>query len=185
MNVSDLFPKTIPTRLSNGVRARADGKGDLWGLLHRTELDNENHKFYMNDFDGLIGQLGFVVNGQERMFCEYCIADSKPHMPSKKQFATVALFDRKKSVNALDVSAVSRAYYCDVCRKLGQAQVRPPKFFYVIGLKSPWEMSEVCITTEQITSTSIVHDGDWMQFWRASGLIELRELLNQSLWLAQ
>lgn len=162
-------------RLSNGVRARADGKGDLWALKHR----DLGASYYMNDFDGLIGQLGFVINGQERSFAEYCIGRDKPGMASQKRFAVVACFDRKNSPNALKThyATLSRAFYCYVCQALGAVQPQPPRFFYVIGHSSPWQVSEVSIDSQEIISTDQLVDGDWMSFWNRFGLNKLRSSL--------
>ena len=164
-------------RDANGVRLRMDGKGDGWAQAHRDEL---GQTFNMSDMDGLVGLVGFAANTGDRLFMEYVPDNYANKGKTIRRFAVVALFDRKSSREfALsDSNAVSLAFYLDLCRRLGQTQAKPPKFFLIIGRQEPpWEMVELDITTGQVVSEFTLQQGRWKVFWQAVGLVALRNEL--------
>jgi len=166
-------------RNGNGVRIRADGKGDGWANAHRHELPE---RFHFNDFDGLIGKLTFAQNGQDTLFAEYVCDSYKNRDKTIRQFGYVALFDRKRSDFAANNSVLSTAVYLDACRKLSFGQPFPCRFFYVIGPNDgPWILSEKDINTGDTLADSNLCDGEWEQLWMALGLTASRNALEK--WL--
>lgn len=165
------------TKYVNGVKARADGQGELWANEHRAELGAQ---FNMNDIDGLIGLVGFAANTGNRLFVEY-VPDGtfQDRFKSVRGFAVVALFDRKLSVEAAFGTSyrVSQAFYLYLCRSLSEHQPKPPKFFYVIGSRAPYTLIELDITTGDEIKRYYLEDNRWKDIWEATGLVELRKLL--------
>ena len=82
-----------PRRDSRGVRIRADGKGDGWARAHR----QLGATFNMTDFDGLMGLVAFAANTGEKLFMEYVPDNYRNRLNLIRQFAIVAMFDRKAS----------------------------------------------------------------------------------------
>jgi hypothetical protein len=161
-------------RDANGVRIRADGKGDGWAQAHRDEL---GPTYNMSDLDGYVGLVGFAGNTGDRLFMEYVPDNYANKGKTVRRFATVALFDRKASRDYAfsEANAVSLAFYLDLCRRLGETQPKPPKFFFIIGRQAtPWELVELDIQTGQIISEFTLQQGRWRVFWEAVGLVALR-----------
>lgn len=166
-------------RDSSGVRVRADGKGDAWAKAHRDQL---GATFNMNDVDGLIGLVAFAANTGDRLFMEYVPDNYANRQSMVRQFATVALFDRKTSRDyALGESnRVALAWYLDLCRRLGQTQPKPPKFFLIIGRDTPpWQMIELDIETGAVISEHALTAHKWQQVWEQVGLAALRNELRR------
>ena len=165
-------------RLENGVRARADGKGDPWSEAHRRELGSEYH---MQDVDCLFGLTVFGHNTAERLFLEYA-PDSWVNRVSKiRRFGVVALFDRKRSDGWAfsDANTLSTAFYLEICRRLGSEQPIAPRFFYVVGGDTPpWTLYELSITTGEQVGEPVVID-DWRKVWRALGLEDARRVVTE------
>jgi len=165
-------------RDEEGVRLRADGKGDGWALAHR----KLGATFNMTDFDGLMGIVSFAANTGERLFLEY-VPDNYSHRVNViRQFAAVAMFDRKSTREYAfsDENRVSLAWHLDHCRKLGQTQPKPPKFFFVIGRdEPPWELVEVDIETGDVVSEMSLSAMNWRALWERAGLVALRNELRQ------
>jgi hypothetical protein len=167
-------------RSSNGVKLRADGGGDGWANTHRLQLGNQ---FLMSDIDCLFGGLVFGQNTGERLFMEYAPDNWANRTKRIRQFAMVAMFDRKKT-EAAALSAhntLATAFYLWLARVHGASQPKPPRFFYVIGGDSPpWDMIEVDIHTGD-TATDIIrlNSVDWPTMWAALGLTDLRNELKQ------
>lgn len=163
-------------RLNNGVKARGDGGGDSWANEHRVELGRDS---YLADFDGYIGQVAFAGNTGNRLFLEYAVRGTK----GRKEFAIVALFDRKASVEIAKRAkgSLSTDLYLWVCRMLALHQSHPPKFFYVCGGNSaPWTMIELDIETGEEIGTRQVEKPRWKEVWDAFGLTGLRNLIVKS-----
>jgi len=164
----------LEERDTNGVRVRHDGKGDGWAKAHRSQL---GPTFNMNDVDGLIGLVGFAANTGDRFFIEYVPDDYSNRLNMIRQFATVALFDRKTSRDYAfgDANRVSLSWYLDLCRRLGQTQPKPPKFFLVIGRDAPpWNLIELDINTGKEVSDHVLPAMNWRQVWQQVGLAALR-----------
>jgi len=166
-------------RDGNGVRRRVDGQGDGWAKAHR---DGLGATFNMNDVDGLIGMVGFAANTGDRLFMEYVPNNYANRARLIRSFATVGLFDRKSSRDyALSQSnRVALSWYLDLCRRLGQTQPIPPKFFLVIGRdQPPWEMIELDIRTGDIAAEHTLTDMNWKEIWQQAGLVALRNELRR------
>ena len=172
-----LFPDA-PLLGHTGVKVRKDGKGDAWALAHR---DGLGRGFYMSDVDGIVGMMGFAANTGERLFIEYKFVGEYSSSVIK-QFATVAVFDRKwsRELAFAEGNQVSTAWYLDLCRRLGKTQSKPPRFFFVIGQdRPPWTMIELDIETGDVRQEEVLDGMNWKVVWRAVGLSSLREQLRQ------
>src|SRR5262245_58929359 len=130
----------LPFWFNEQTKPRFDGKGDAWANMHRAKL---GHGYHMQDQDVNFGFQAFAVNSAEKFFAEYVPDDFRNYGKAIREFRTVALFDRKLSIEAIDsqMNAVSRAFYLWLCRTLGRYQAVEPKFFYIIGdQQPPWKM---------------------------------------------
>lgn len=171
---------TLRVTNGNGVRIRQDDQGDVWAKEHRDELGNQ---FYMEDLDGFIGTFGFARNGQDTLFAEYQPDGYTNRLKEIRRFALVALFDRKQTRDTAlnDKSILTRAFYLWQCRVHAQAQPIAPKFFYVIGKQSPWNLIELDINTAQVIHQYKLERGNWVEIWNLSGLVAARRELEK--WL--
>lgn len=167
-------------RLDNGVRKRADGKGDGWANAHRDVLGT---KFLMQDVDGYFGFLVYGDNTGERLFLEYVPDDYANRTKPVRSFAIVAMFDRKTTMDAAtsEENALSRAFYLWLCRTIGRAQPaeKQPRFYFVVGgQQPPWDMLELDILTgERIGDIVHLANADWPHIWETLGLAPLRRSL--------
>lgn len=172
-------------RLSNGVRARADGMGDAWANQHRIQLPTSH---YFQDIDAMFGAAFFGKNTAEQLFVEYEPNHFKHKESWVRDFGAVAFFDRKTSRNAAyaDKNNVSVAWYLWLCRTVGRYQPIPPKFFFVFGdANPPWEMLEIDIETGRSTGVSVQLgiDHSWSELWKQLGLTDIRNTLRD--WVGQ
>jgi hypothetical protein len=167
-------------RLDNGVRVRRDGQGDAWANTHREGLGN---KFYLQDIDALFGMEVFGANTGDRLFIEYEPDNYENRFNAIREFALVAMFDRKATLAGAmhPGSKVSRDLYLWLCRTIGLAQPIAPKFFLVIGeSEPPWQMIEIDINTGRKLGEPSEVDGDnFRQVWNQLGLAELRSQLRR------
>lgn len=166
-------------RNGNGVKTRRDGRGDAWAAAHRDELGS---RFLMQDVDASFGALVFGHNTGEKLFLEYVPDDYQNRTKATRDFAVVAMFDRKNSEAAAFANSnlVSRAFYLWQCRVFGTIQPIPPRFYYVIGNQQPpWRMVEIDILSSKQIATASVSVGDWTTVWSSLGLIKLRNELVQ------
>lgn len=176
MDQPDLFDLE---RLANGVRARADGRGDGWANAHREQLWPDA---YMQDLDGYFGLLTFAGNAGDRLFLEY-VPDRDRAPDQAREFAVVAVFDRKRSRHAAFAprSALSRGFYAWLCRVIGTRQPVRPRFFYVTGAeRPPWILHEVDVETEEPTGAPALirsTETDWKSVWCGVGLRDARDVL--------
>lgn len=136
-------------RLENGVKQRMDGGGDSFGNAHREALGNWA---YMQDFDSIFGFEAFAKNTSDLLFTEYEPDQYKNSGNLIRNFATIALFDRKKHFNlaerALQCSRpVLTAYYLHQCRLNASVQPIPPRFFFCVDIDEGWQLLEVDINT--------------------------------------
>jgi len=167
----------------NGVKIRADGKGDAWARAHR----NMGQCFNMHDVDGLIGIHAFAQNTGERLFIEYVPDHYKNRHSCIRKFAMVAMFDRKKTLNLAMIrdsnnkldNTLGTAFYLWLCRTCASNQPIPPRFFFVGGGdEPPWGMQELNIyTAEKIGNIIPIEDATgkgWRAIWDAIGLVTLR-----------
>lgn len=165
-------------RLLNGSKARWDGKGDAWANAHRAELGSG---CFMQDVDACFGTMVFGQNTGERLFLEYVPDDYVNRTKTIRDFAIVAFFDRKASIEAAyaNKNLVSRALYVWLCRVLSQYQPIAPRFFYVVGGQiPPWRMIEIDILSDEKTEHPPIEKvTDWKRLWAALGLSELRDAL--------
>lgn len=167
-------------RFANGVLARSDGAGDGWAGEHRRALPAQ---CLMQDLDAVAGVLTFGTNGVDRLFAEY-VPDDYAHRNSLvRKFGVVALFDRKTTVQACEVSAVSTAFYLHMARTLSAGQPVPVRFFFVVGQQAPWQLVEVNVETAERMETTELAGGSWEATWRCLGLVEARKTLQA--WLGQ
>lgn len=174
----DMYDGESLDRHENGVRVRRDGQGDLWSNEHREELGNA---FYLNDFDAVMGYMAFAKTGAGETFAEY-VPDAYANKGKVfRRFATVAIFDRKKSMASVRgiLNTVQLAYYLDICRLLADKQPIAPKFFFVVGEAAPWEMVEVDVWTGELGRTWCFGKSEWKQVWNAAGLSEMRRELRR------
>lgn len=168
------------------VKPRYDGKGDGWANAHR----DLGPTFNMNDADALMGVVSFAWNTGERLFIEDVPDNYINRYSSIREFAYVALFDRKTNLDfALsNENAVSRAMYLHLCRIISAYQPLPPRFFFVIGGQCPpWEMHEIAIDSSEPKGDAIIlpcRDGSiWRSVWETCGLKSLRDELRK--WIDQ
>jgi hypothetical protein len=98
----------------------------------------------------------------------------------------VAVFDRKATEYAALSSKFSLrlAFQLWVCRMFASRQPVPPKFFFVIGNRPPWDMIGVDIETgkESDETTEIQNASDWRRAWNQLGLASIRRELDA--WVA-
>jgi hypothetical protein len=179
--MSGLFDDGL--KFGNGVKRRADGKGDAWANAHRDAL---GPGFPMNDVDGCFGFVAFGSNTGDRMFIEYVPDDYVNRFNVIREHAVIALFDRKATEELAfsDNNCVSLSLYLYQCRAFSAAQALPCRFFFCIGgQKPPWRMVEVNIETgERINGPDIIlKSANWRCIWDALGLIELRSNLRRFL----
>jgi hypothetical protein len=162
-------------RDADGVRVRRDGGGDPWAKEHRTAL---GRTFNMNDFDAFMGHLSFAKNATDELFAEYVPDRFENNGELIRGFATIALFDRKKSEQATLSSSVSTAYYLWMCRVISKAQPFPPMFFFVVGHSNSYELIRLDIWSAQETGRfSLSAGSNWRAIWEQAGLIALRQRL--------
>ena len=168
----------LEQRDSNGVRVRVDGKGDAWAQAHR-QLGGT---FNMTDFDAVMGVQAFAANTGERLFLEYVPDNYENRLNMIREYASVAMFDRKASREyafSRD-NRVSLSWHLDHCRKLAQTQPVAPKFFLVIGRdQPPWQLIELDITTGEIVAEHTLTNMDWKTVWQQAGLTDLRNELRR------
>lgn len=165
-----------PDYLNNGARARIDGGGDAWADEHRHGL---GMSFLMSDLDAIFGTVVFGQNTGDRLFIEYVPDDYVNRFKAVREFGLVAMFDRKRSINAAfdQRNKLSTAVYLWICRKLGSGQAKRPKFFFVIGDQvPPWQMVEIDIMNGEPTGVeaTITNREDWVSIWEHLGLASLR-----------
>lgn len=140
----------------------------------------------MGDIDGFSGLTVWASESEDALFSEYVVATHAGDA-TIQSFATVAFFDRKMSIGAIEGrpgAPLSLAYQLDMLVKLGAAQARMPRFFYVLGEAIPWTLIEVDIQSRQ-RAKPIQLFGDawhWRQTWAQLGLVALRDDLAR--WLA-
>ncbi len=160
------------------TKKRVDKKGDTWALAHR-KLPG---KHYMHDIDGLFGMAVFGQDGEERLFAEYVPDRYENNGNVIRDFALIAMFDRKATKEAAQKDHLGRAFYTWLCRTTGENQPTKPRFFYVIGNREPpWRMVEIDITTgRKINKTVKLTDTeDWNPIWEALGLARLQRELKR------
>lgn len=169
-------------RNSNGVKVRKDGRGDAWANAHRIALGNE---YLMQDVDICFGITVFGHNTAEKLFLEFEPDDYKHRTSAVRDFAIVALMDRKSSIEAAFApnNRLSRHFYCWLCRVFTQYQGIAPRFFFAIGgQEPPWRIVEVDVLTDETTEAgTITRVNDWAPLWKALNLIDLRNQLRK--WL--
>jgi hypothetical protein len=166
-------------RQDNGVRARHDGLGDPWADQHRKALGK---KFYLQDIDGYFGFVAFCGNTGDKLFMEHQPDDYANKDNSAREFAVVALFDRKQTEHAVTESRLSSNFYRWLCRSLQQRQPVGPRFFYVVGGSAPpWTMLEMNVTDGREIGRHTLNSMNWREIWETTGLAEERRLLRQ--WL--
>ena len=159
-----------------GVRIRRDGRGDAWAMGHRSLGPTYN----MHDIDALFGCHIFGANTGERLFLEYVPDDYKNREKTLREFAAVAMFDRKTTETAAfsDDNILSIAFYHWQCRCYAKQQPIPPRFFLVIGGQiPPWTMIELDIFTDgcnRIGNPVTVDGQRFKEVWDAIGLSSLR-----------
>ena len=165
-------------RHENHVRKRRDGKGDAWSNAHRINLGNH---FLMHDQDASFGCLVFGSNTGDKLFLEYEPDNYKNRQSDIRQFAMVALFDRKATERAAfcQNNALSRAFYLWQCRAFAQGQPKPPRFFIVVGRQTPpWTMIELDIGTGARVGEPVEVDASrFKDVWESLGLTALRREL--------
>lgn len=179
----DLFSEPVSERHDNGSRRRRDGAGDSWANEHRIEL---GRTYYLNDFDAFMGNIAFAKTGAEELFAEYVPDHYRNKGKVIRRFATVALFDRKKSMASVHgiINDVQLAYYLDLCRVIGQTQPYQPRFFFVVGQESPWQMVEVSTENGELSKTIHTYGkGEWNRVWEIAGLKAMRDRLRK--WVEQ
>ena len=169
MSQIDMFKRN-----DQGVKIRSDGNGDQWANQHRDELGS---KFYIQDVDGLFGMCSFAQNSGERLFMEYVPDHYRNKSKIIREFAVIAIFDRKQSKHAIQVSDLSTAFYLHQARLYGRVQPIMPKFFFVVGTESPWTLIELNITTGETISECVLDDGEWLSVWKTLKLTDMRDLL--------
>ena len=172
-------------RNGNGVKNRFDGGGDSWAADHRTHLPHTN---YLADMDAFMGLAAFGRNGGDTLFLEYTPDDYQNRGKLIREFGLVAVFDRKKNLAAVGSSGsvLSTGFYLDLCRTYAASQPVAPRFFYVIGQESPYEMVEVCINTGDVVgSTVLMRDQSrgWSDAWAKLGLTDAHRQITK--WLKQ
>jgi hypothetical protein len=169
--------------MQNGVKRRHDGLGDAWANEHRSKLGS---KALMNDIDGICGTISIKAiveqHTENSIFIEY-EPDHRKNIGSKvRNFGIVALFDRKKSTSAALSSnnTLSLSIYLHICRVFRKNQDGiAPKFFFVIGDKSPpWKLIEIDIDTGEKVGKSVVID-KWTVTWNKIGLFGIRKKLQR------
>lgn len=167
-------------RLGNGVRIRRDGRGDAWANQHRSALGN---RFYLQDIDALFGMEVFGANTGDRLFIEYEPDNYVNRLNAVREFALVAMFDRKATLQAARShdGIVSRGVYLYMCRGLSILQPHAAMFFVVIGRnRPPWQMIEIDIYTGEEQSEPVLVDGEnFKRVWQQLGLTELRRQLRE------
>lgn len=165
-------------RHENHVRIRRDGHGDAWANAHRTSLSN---KYFLHDIDAVFGLEVFGANTGDRLFLEYEPDHYNNREKSIREFAAIALFDRKASKAAAfsPSNRLSLGLYLWQCRSYAKSQPIAPRFFFVIGQdKPPWLMIEIDIqTAEPIGHEVSVDSARFSAVWDALGLTELRNHL--------
>jgi len=165
-------------RDASGVRIRADGKGDSWAQDHR----QLGPTFNMTDFDAVLGLVAFAANTGEKLFMEY-VPDNYQNRPNViRQYANVAMFDRKTNREYAfgETNRVSLSWHLDHCRKIGASQPVPPKFFFVIGRdQPPWMLIELDIETGAVVAEHCLTAMNWREVWQAAGLTGLRDQLRR------
>ena len=168
----------IAERDENGVRVRADGKGDGWAKAHRSL----GQTFNMTDFDGVMGLVAYASNTGDKLFMEYVPDNYANRFKRIRQFAYVAMFDRKTTRACAfgDANTVSLSVQLDHCRRLGQTQPHDPKFFFVVGRDAPpWELIELDIQTGEECGARTLASLDTRAVWEVVGLVDLRDALRR------
>lgn len=166
-------------RNDNGVKIRSDGAGDGWADAHRSELPKCCH---FGDFDGIVGKINFVQNGQEKLFVEY-VCD--PYVNAGKlirKFGYLALFDRKANERVAFGSqgSLGTAVYLETCRRLSAGQPIPCRFFFVIGTnEGPWTIAELDTATGERLNSNEIIEGQWKDLWTSLGLWVGRQQLEK------
>jgi len=167
-------------RLGNGVRIRADGQGDAWANTHRESLGNQ---FYLQDIDALFGMEVFGANTGDRLFLEYEPDNYKNKQNIVREFAMVAMFDRKSTLAWARSTqcCLSRGVYLWMCRALRAQQPHAPKFFLVVGRDCPpWQMVEIDIDTgDELSEPTTVDADSFQRVWQQLGLTQLRRDLRR------
>jgi len=163
----------------NGARARMDGKGDPWANDHRAALGGG---FNMQDVDAYMGMFAFAGNTAEKLFMEFVPDSFENRYNEIREFAVVALFDRKcsREIALSKQFIVTRQFYLWQCRAFARLQPRAPKFFYVTGSGYPWAMIELDIATGAVCNEYVLprmDAADWRAIWQAAGLVRLRDEL--------
>lgn len=168
------------TTLANGVTTRRDGGGDGWAKAHRSHRELSK-RYLMTDVDGYFGAMYWARNTSDTLFAEY--ADDQPtdSVEIMRRCALVALFDRKKSRDAVKDNKevkVQTAFLLWLCRSLKTHQTSPPRFFYVFGdSEGPWELVEISIMNGKEIRSAEITTENMKDVWDRIGLSELRNSL--------
>ena len=148
-------------------RPRIDSQGDRFANEHR-RLGTAD---YMNDFDVMVGSMDFAKHTENTMFAEYEPDPVGNKGSVVRQFATVAIFDRKGHHGCCTMNIATK-YQLSVCRTLSAMQPVPVRFFWVIDVAQGWEMQELCIQTgDRLGTRKLPRDASlWRTIWDEVGL---------------
>jgi len=165
----------------SGTKKRMDGKGDLWANAHRDGKILPS-SFYFQDIDGFAGIMSFRDDTENGLYFEYCLDSWENSGSLIRNIGYVALFDRKQSESIAfgKKNVLSTAVHLDLASKIGASQPVDPKFFYVVGLDSPWKMIELDICTGERTGVSVIFNDkeSWIPGFKTVGLLDIRRELN-------
>lgn len=159
-------------RLPSGVRAYHGDDPIPFSEGHRQNL---GRGYYKMDLDG-VEIIGMAMETEGNVFHGYTVADSR--------FATVAVFDLKKSESAIycEHNKVRHMYQVHLCRSMPQPI--PPVFAYMVG-DGPFLAYRVDLESGAVSErpVTIPASGSWAPAWADLGIIEAKQVLSQ--WLTQ
>jgi hypothetical protein len=162
------------------AQAKENQVANLMQGDHRPVSQNSAEREAVDTRQELARVAGVSHDTISRLFVEYVPDNYRNRLNVIRDYAVVAVFDRKVSREyALgEDNRVSLACYLSLCRRLGQTQPKPPKFFLVIGRDAPpWELVELDIHTGQVLSENTLTAMNWRVIWRCVGLVDLRDAL--------
>lgn len=164
---------TTAERLDSGVRAYHGDNPIPFSEYHRRNLPRD---FYKMDLDFMVSSAG-GMDTEGSLFGAYTIR--------RNRFGTIALFDLKKTANAIfcDHNRTRHAFQVHICRALGETQPVAPVFAYIVG-DGPFEAYAVDLDScdVSVTSVTLPLQESWLPAWDALGITAAKSTIEA--WLA-
>jgi hypothetical protein len=167
----------------NGVAIRRDGKGDFWANEHRRKLGN---KWHMRDSDETHRCSWEIQSGENLVYSEMVFDSYQNRGKLIRRCATLCRYERKKTISvaerAIQNGDVGLAHLCQECRNDKACQSGlGGRLFLICGDSYPLTYIEIDPETGCELGRSLMHESNWHELYRDTGLDKGRHELER--WL--